>query len=220
MTTRIIKSKRKKRTEPLEPRKTPVQARSIESVRIILEAAAQVFEKHGYAAGTTNRIAKRAGVSIGTLYQYFPNKEAIAVALIERHLVEGEHHFNDWVATALASQMTLNEIIAVFVEGMLDLHANRPRLHHVLLEETKITERLHLMFHEVETKAAKTFAGLLKGNPEVNHPSLEVAAQLLVQTVESLTHRFATHPSRMLSREKFAAELVNMISSYLKFPSR
>ncbi len=54
----------------------------------LLAAAAQIFEAHGYASGTTNRIAKRAGVSIGTLYQYFPSKEAIAVALLERHIAE------------------------------------------------------------------------------------------------------------------------------------
>ena len=55
-----------------------------------MQAAAQVFARHGYAAGTTNRIADRAGVSIGTLYQYFPNKDAILIALIERHIQEGE----------------------------------------------------------------------------------------------------------------------------------
>ena len=48
----------------------------------ILGAAAQVFEARGYASGTTNRIAETAGVSIGTLYQYFPSKEALVVALL------------------------------------------------------------------------------------------------------------------------------------------
>jgi AcrR family transcriptional regulator len=57
-------------------------------VQAVLQAAAQVFERHGYAAGTTNRIAERAGVSIGTLYQYFPNKDAILVALVHQHLAE------------------------------------------------------------------------------------------------------------------------------------
>src|SRR5271154_4777544 len=73
----------------LTPRKLPRQQRSEATVESILEAAAQVFERHGYAAGTTNRIAERAGVSIGTLYQYFPNKDAILIALARRHLAEG-----------------------------------------------------------------------------------------------------------------------------------
>src|SRR5271154_4150665 len=73
----------------LQPRKLPRQPRSEATVDAILLAAAQVFERHGYAAGTTNRIAERAGVSIGTLYQYFPNKDAILVALARDHLAEG-----------------------------------------------------------------------------------------------------------------------------------
>lgn len=73
----------------LEPRKLPKQARSGATVEAILEAAAQIFERRGYAAGTTNRIAERAGVSIGSLYQYFPNEDAILVALVHQHLAEG-----------------------------------------------------------------------------------------------------------------------------------
>src|SRR5580698_2166450 len=73
----------------LKQRRAPKQARSEATVEAIIEAAAQVFERHGYAAGTTNRIAERAGVSIGSLYQYFPNKDAILVALSRRHLQEG-----------------------------------------------------------------------------------------------------------------------------------
>jgi AcrR family transcriptional regulator len=64
-----------------QPRRKPVQDRSLATVEAILEAAAQVFERYGYAAGTTNRIAGRAGVAIGSLYQYFRNKDAILVAL-------------------------------------------------------------------------------------------------------------------------------------------
>ena len=65
-------------------RRKPLQARSRESVDAIVDASAQVLEHHGYAAATTNRIAERAGVSVGTLYQYFNNKDEIFDALIER----------------------------------------------------------------------------------------------------------------------------------------
>src|SRR5256885_17137254 len=75
-------------TTRLKPRRRPRQERSRETVEAIVEAAAQVFERHGYAAGTTNRIAERAGVSIGSLYQYFPNKDAIVAELARRHIAE------------------------------------------------------------------------------------------------------------------------------------
>ena len=216
MTTRISKPGTTRSKASLEPRKKPIQARSIESVRSILEAATQVFEKYGYAHGTTNRIAKRAGVSIGTLYQYFPSKEAVAVALLERHLAEGQRQLNDWAGHVLASDMNLIEIVTYLVNGMLDLHADKPRLQHILLEETQIPPRLHDLFHEIEQRAAKTIAGLLKGFPEVKRGALEEASFLIVQTVEILTHRFASHPNTVLTRSQFTEELVSMITAYLK----
>ena len=67
---------------PPKPRKTPVQARSTATVDAILEAAARILETEGLEGYTTNAIAKRAGVSIGSLYQYFPNKDAVTAALV------------------------------------------------------------------------------------------------------------------------------------------
>jgi AcrR family transcriptional regulator len=69
---------------PPEPRKTPRQGRAIATCAAIIEAAARILEDEGPAALNTNRIAERAGVSIGTLYQYYPDKETILVALIRR----------------------------------------------------------------------------------------------------------------------------------------
>ena len=78
-----------------EPRKTPVQARSSASVEAIMQATIQVLLKDGKAKLTTTRIAERAGVSVGTLYQYFPNKRSLLQALLKEHL--------DHVALALES---------------------------------------------------------------------------------------------------------------------
>jgi len=72
----------------LEPRKSPVQARSIASVDAILEATVQVLLQVGKERLTTTRVALRAGVSVGTLYQYFPNKSALLQAALKCHLVE------------------------------------------------------------------------------------------------------------------------------------
>jgi AcrR family transcriptional regulator len=72
----------------LEPRKSPVQARSAASVDAILEATIQVLLRVGKERLTTTRVALRAGVSVGTLYQYFPNKSALLQAALKRHLNE------------------------------------------------------------------------------------------------------------------------------------
>ena len=72
----------------LEPRKSPVQARSVASVDAILEATIQVLLLEGKERLTTTRVALRAGVSVGTLYQYYPNKSALLQAALKRHLDE------------------------------------------------------------------------------------------------------------------------------------
>jgi len=67
-------------------RRKPIQARAIDTIDAILLACAQILEKHGRAALNTNHIAERAGVSIGTLYQYFPNKQAILIEIARREI--------------------------------------------------------------------------------------------------------------------------------------
>ena len=70
----------------LEPRKTPIQARSALTVEAISEATVQVLLSHGAERLTTTRVAQRAGVSVGTLYQYYPNKQSLLFAVLENHL--------------------------------------------------------------------------------------------------------------------------------------
>jgi AcrR family transcriptional regulator len=81
-TTRASKSKRAKRSSSLKGR-VPVQHRAHITVENILQAAEELFIQHEYRHVTTTRIAKRVGVSVGSLYQYFPDKKAIAYALVE-----------------------------------------------------------------------------------------------------------------------------------------
>jgi AcrR family transcriptional regulator len=71
----------------LSPRKKPTQSRSAKTVETILEGAARILEEHGFEGYTTNKIAARAGVSIGSLYQYFRTRDAVTIALIERESV-------------------------------------------------------------------------------------------------------------------------------------
>lgn len=200
----------------LEPRKPPVQQRSQATVAELLTAAAQVFESHGYAAGTTNRIAARAGVSIGTLYQYFPNKESLAVALRERHIAETGLRLRAWVEHMLAERHGLRAALLDYVSGMLETHIGQPRLQHILLEETPLPERVHRLCIDAEREAAQSMARLLRRHPAVRHAQLERAGLLVIQTVESLTHRYAAHPDEQaIDRAGFVHEVVSMMEAYL-----
>lgn len=97
----------------ITPRKNPSQDRSRATVEALVEAASQVLESEGEKGLTTNRIARRAGVSIGTLYQYFPNKEALLLGLVNAH------------------HERMREAIRVHLEGHRDAPI-RALVHHVL----------------------------------------------------------------------------------------
>src|SRR5512134_3178395 len=122
------------------PRKTPTQARSRATVDAILAATARVMVKHGFDRTTTNQIAEAAGVSIGSLYQYFPSKEALVAALMDRHHAE--------MRAVLVSQLEktrslpLAEAVRAMIELMLRAHAVDPALHRVLMEQVPRTGRL------------------------------------------------------------------------------
>jgi AcrR family transcriptional regulator len=90
-------------------RRNPRQARSRATWEAIVEAAAQILERDGAAAFNTNSVAERAGVSIGTLYQYFPDKQAILTAAAKRELVE---------AAPPSRQRALIEALIAMVEGL------------------------------------------------------------------------------------------------------
>lgn len=103
------------------PRKSPVQKRSKITVDVILEAAARVLAKEGAEALTTNRIAEVAGVSVGSVYQYFPNKESIVAALVDRS-VEGSRSVIGALPVAGDTPLAdlIRERVAILVQMALD----------------------------------------------------------------------------------------------------
>jgi AcrR family transcriptional regulator len=114
----------------LKVRKVPAQARSQETVTVILEASARILESDGLRGFNTNAIAERAGVSIGSLYQYFPNKDAIVLALIGGF----EEALHDAVLRAVQDRrgQELKARLRLLVRALVKVHYRRPRLNRVL----------------------------------------------------------------------------------------
>lgn len=112
-------------------RREPRQGRSRETVHAVLGAVPRVIRREGVDALTTNRIAEAAGVSIGSLYQYFPNKQSIFTALHERH-VEDVHRVIE--RTMAAHHGSLEAFTRALVEALADLHAAEPELHELVSE--------------------------------------------------------------------------------------
>lgn len=122
---------------PITPRKHPAQQRSRQTVETVLEAAAQVLEAGGLAAFNTNAVAARAGLSVGSIYQYFPDKAALMAALIRRETARFELTFSK--ALADTAGLSLPEALARLVAAAVSHQTARPNLARILdLEERRL----------------------------------------------------------------------------------
>lgn len=114
------------RRASLKPRKQPSQRRSAGMVEAILEAAARVLEREGLERFNTNRVAAVAGVSVGSLYQYFANKDALTAALIERTQADLDAALAG--AAAACEGRTLAASLRLLARAAIAWQSRRPRL--------------------------------------------------------------------------------------------
>jgi AcrR family transcriptional regulator len=182
------------------PRKSASQERSRLTVDALLEATARVLMKEGYDRASTNKIAAVAGVSIGSLYQYFPSKEALVAAVIDRHMHEMFQVVRDALAKVAARpiEVAARELVSV----MLDAHRVNPELHGVLAEQVPRTGRLE----NIEAINREAYA-LVRGYLEAHRDELDVAdpdvaAFICVTAVEALTHAAIVRRPEILTDEK------------------
>ncbi|HSN30139.1 MAG TPA: TetR/AcrR family transcriptional regulator, partial [Kofleriaceae bacterium] len=178
------------------PRKRPRQSRSQATVDSLLGATARVLVRDGFDGLTTNAVAVAAGVSIGSLYQYFPNKEALVAALIEQHIEK----MNSLVLAELAAVATLpiGEAARRVIELTIKMHTIDPKLHRVLTEQVPRVGRLAKL-REGDEICHRMVAGLLSARKEeLAIHDADLAAFLLVSTIEAVVHRAALlYPDRL-----------------------
>ncbi len=196
------------------PRKAPQQRRSRETVDVILAATARVLVKEGFDHASTNRIAEAAGVSIGSLYQYFPSKESLVAALIERHF--------DEMAAVLSEEMErvadlpLAAALRRMVTLMMQAHAVDPALHRVLNEQVPRVGRLSRLHDVVSRMRTLGRAYFERHRDEVRVADLDVAAFITVQTIEALIHTAATRPEDAPNPDVLIEEVTALLVRYLQ----
>ncbi len=201
------------------PRKLASQERSRFTVDALLEATARVLVKEGYDHASTNRIAEVAGVSIGSLYQYFPSKEALVAAVIDHH----QQEISEVTLKALvkAAALPIEAAARDFVSVAIDAHRVNPKLHGVLAEQIPRVGRLE----NIEANLREGYA-LVRGYLEAHREEIDVAdpdlaAFILVTVVEALTHAAVLRRPDLLADGKarlFVDDVTRLLVRYLQTP--
>lgn len=195
------------------PRKRPRQARAKATVDSILEASARVLVKRGFDRFTTNEVAEAAGVSIGSLYQYYPNKEALVAALIEKHIED--------MTAALASELArvatlpMAEAVRAVIELTIKAHAVDRELHQVLTEQVPRVGRMARL-REVDAICHRMVAGVLAARQDelaIRDPAL--SAFVLVAAIEAIAHRSALFDPERLEDPRLVDEACALVTRYL-----
>ncbi len=186
-------------------KKQPKQARSAATFEAILEATSRVLVAQGRARVSTNRVAQVAGVSVGSLYQYFPNKEALLAELRRRY----DEQFMDRMIRELGrvGRLPLREAMPEFMRFMISLHAENPKLHNELTAEIPEVQRKYLR--------AFALAYLEAHRDEVRPKRLETAAYICLEAGEALCHQTALHEPERLHDEGFVEEVCDLLVRYL-----
>lgn len=198
------------------PRKNASQARSRATVAALVDATARILVREGFDKASTNRIAEVAGVSVGSLYQYFPSKEALVAAVIDRHNQEIMQTVRGELAQAMSQpvEKAVRKLVAVAVKA----HRIDPRLHRVLAEQIPRVGKLE----NAEAFNLENYA-LFKNYLETHRDELcvddlDLASFVCVTSIEALTHNAVLH-SKTLSddaMQSLVKEATRLVVGYLK----
>lgn len=196
----------------VSPRKQPAQARSRATVEAILEGAIRVLVRDGFDGANTTRIAEAAGVSVGSLYQYFPSKEAVVAALIERHADELLRVF-DALMPRIAD-LPVRDALPHIVDAAVDAYRIAPELHRVLNEQVPRVGQM-AQIERVSQGIAKQLTGYLaRHRDEIGSdrdPSL--IAMIIEASVETVVHRAVKGPADQLG-SALRTELLLLLRNY------
>jgi AcrR family transcriptional regulator len=200
-----------------KPRKVASQERSRATVDALVEATARILVREGFDKASTNRIAEVAGVSVGSLYQYFPSKEALVVAVAERHQQEIMQTVRGELAEALAEPM--EKAVRRLIAAAIKAHRVDPKLHRALAEQIPRVGKLEKL-EAFNPENYVLFKGYLEGHRgELRVDDLELASFVCVTAIEALTHNAVLHHSKMLSGdaiETLIDESARLVIGYLK----
>jgi AcrR family transcriptional regulator len=195
----------------LSPRKLPSQARSRFTVDAILEAAADILVRDGYARLTTNRIAERAGVNVASLYQYFPGKDAIVAELRRRHGAAERTAVRETLVRR--GEHGLESTLRALISRGVAAHAVSPALHRAFAEHMPARR-----YRDIEEADAPVFIEMrrfLERSTE-GVPDVEFALWMVATVAHAVIHNGIVERPEDVANGRLVDELVLLLTSYLK----
>jgi AcrR family transcriptional regulator len=197
------------------PRKSASQKRSRDTVDALLQATARILIREGFDKASTNHIAAVAGVSVGSLYQYFPSKEALVAAVIDRHSQEIRQTVRGELAEAV--NLPIDEGVRKLVAVAVKAHRIDPKLHHVLAEQIPRVGRLENAATFSRQNYSLFASYLERHRDEIRPVDLELAAFVCVTSIEALTHTAVLHRKVVAGEamEALIEEATRLVVGYL-----
>jgi AcrR family transcriptional regulator len=188
------------------PIRRPRQRRARDTVDVILRATAHILSREGADHLTTNRVAEKAGVSIGSVYQYFPDKTALIDEVRRRY----DEAFRDRMIGLVGTigELPLRDAVARCVRALIALHAEDPGLHNAV-SAAGIGDAERRFFHHLAA------SWLDARRDEVRRPNRSLAAATALDVAESLIHGVALRAPEQLGDDAFAAEVTDLLVRYL-----
>ncbi len=197
----------------LEPRKSPVQARSAASVEAILEATLQVLLGGGKGRLTTTRVAARAGVSVGTLYQYFPNKTALLQAALERHLEDVTR-----AVEVVCEEMrggSLEEMARGLVTAFLNAKMRDGRAGAALYAVSSDLDGVKIL-KQMQTRCTKAIVAMFERSREGMVGDVELVATMMQGAMAGVSRRLLEMEAQERHFVRMREELVFFACAYMK----
>jgi AcrR family transcriptional regulator len=191
-------------------RREPTQRRALQTVEAVLDAVVRVLKLHGVDGVTTNRIAQVAGVSIGSVYQYFPDKRAIFRALHDRH-VEQISRVIDATLVEQASS-SLDDFVRALITALVRAHTKDPELHQIMATIPHRADGVH----SLEIRLRNTFKLAITSRARVASRELDRMLFILPHVVDALVHGAAHRRPARLSVGAATDEAIKAVIACLR----
>ena len=200
-------------------RKTPSQTRALRTVDTLFEAATRVLQTEGEAGFTTNRIAERAGFSIGTLYQYFPSKEAIVVALVRRQRERVMRELDTMLERAVDGEYGAEHALRLYLRHIVDAFGRGQTAQRLLARLGWQLDTPAVIVAAMDDGAQRVRSALVRlGDPTLPPPD-DATLYLLTRAVIGAVRSAAVEEHAMLDDPRFEDALFRMVWGLLQRPA-